>query len=131
VKAEPVVGGSTDPREVVEAYLDALAAHDYEGARGCLSDGEFAYQSPISSFDSADELMLHTALSAGILQRIERVKVFTDGADVCHFLDMVVQISERQSVRVAHWARVCGGRIVRIEAVFDASIYRTLFEPPS
>jgi len=118
-----------DPLEVVDAYLDAIAAHDDEGARACLSDGDFAFQSPIASFASADELMLHTALSAGILQRIERVKVFVDGVDVCHFLDMVVQISEKQSVRVAHWARVRDGRIVRIEAVFDASLYRTLFEP--
>lgn len=118
-----------DPLQVVEAYLDALAAHDYEGARACLSDGVFAYQSPISSFASADELMLHTSLSAGILQRIERLKVFVDGADVCHFLEMIVQISEKRSVRVAHWARVRDGRIERIEVVFDASIYRELFDP--
>lgn len=122
--------GSTDPLEVVEGYLDAVAAHDFERARGYLSDDEFFYQSPIARFRSADELIFHTALSAGILQRIERAKAFTDGADVCHILDLVVQISEKQSVRVAHWARVREGRIVLIEAVFDASIYRDLFDSP-
>lgn len=121
--------GSADPLEVVEGYLDAIGAHDFERARGYLSDVELSYQSPIVQFRSADELILHTALSAGILQRVERIKAFTDGADVCHILDLVVQISEKQSVRVAHWAQVRGGRIVRIEAIFDASIYRDLFDP--
>lgn len=120
----------TDPRALVEAYLDALAAHDYERARGCLSDGAFRYQSPISVFTSADDFMLHWSLSAGILQRIDRVKAFADGEDVCHFLDLAIQLSDKQTVRAAQWCRVADGRIVRIELLFDAHQYRMLFQPP-
>lgn len=120
----------SEPRAVVEAYLDALAAHDYERARAYLSDGEFCYRSPISVFNSADDFTVHLSLSAGILQRVDRIKVFADGEDVCHFLDMVIQISDKETVRAAQWCRVSDGRIVRIELLFDAHQYRMMFQPP-
>jgi hypothetical protein len=114
----------------VEAYLDALAVHDYERARACLSDVEFRYESPVSVFTNADDFMLHLSLSAGILQRVDRIKVFADGEDVCHFLDMVIQLSDKETVRAAQWCRVSNGRIVRIEFLFDAHQYRMMFQPP-
>lgn len=119
-----------EPVAVVDAYLDALAAHDYERARACLSDADFRYLSPVSSFSCADDFMLHMSLSGGILQKVERLKVFSDGPDVCHFMEMTIQLSDKESMRVAQWSRVASGRIVRIEVLFDAHRYRMMFEPP-
>ena len=118
------------PKDVVDAYLDAINAHDYEAARRYLADTGFVYQSPIARFDSADACMEHFAMAMGILQRIERVKTFVDGPDVCSILIVHIQLSSKEQIRFVNWARVVNGRIQSIEAVFDARIYQTLFLPP-
>jgi hypothetical protein len=118
---------AADPLSVVEGFLAARDAFDYEQARTFLADTGFSFQSPIARFDSADALIQYSALASGIVQSVERRRVFVDGPDVCHFLTYRIQISEKQSVEVAQWARVKDGRIVRIEAIFDATAYRVLF----
>jgi hypothetical protein len=117
-----------DPLSVVDAYLDALSVHDYDRARGYLADEGFVYESPISVFSSADDLIQHLSLAGGIMQRLERRKVFTDGADVCHLLRFTIQISQKETVKAAQWTRVAEGRIQSIDILFDASPYRSLFE---
>ncbi len=118
---------TVDPLRLVECYLAARDAHDYERARAFLADLGFSFRSPIAHFGSADAFIQYSALTGSIVQSVERRKVFVDGADVCHFLTYRIQISEKQSVEVAQWARVEGGRIVDIEAIFDATAYRMLF----
>jgi hypothetical protein len=118
---------AADPLSVVEDFLAAGDAFDYERARTFLADSGFSFQSPIARFDSADDFIQYSALAGGIVQSIERRRAFADGPDVCHFLTYRIQISEKQSVEVAQWAQVSGGRIVRIEAIFDATAYRMLF----
>jgi hypothetical protein len=116
-----------DALALVEAYLAARDAHDYRRARTFLADRGFVYESPISRFDSADAFLDYIALTSGIILAVETRKVFVDGSDVCHLLNYRVQISEKFAATVVHWATVQGGRIVRIETVFDASEYRKLF----
>ena len=128
--SEPAHSGTpleSDPLSVVVAYFAARDTFDYERARTFLADEGFAFESPIMRFNSADDFIQHLSLASGIVQSVENRKVFVDGADVCHFQTYRVQISEKFSIAVAHWARVRDGRIVRIEAVFDASAYRELF----
>lgn len=115
-------------RQCVDEYLDAIVSHDYERARSFLADEGFRYESPISSFSFADDFMQHLSLLGGVLQGMERTKVFVDGQDVCHFLIYVMQLSDKESVKVAHWARVVDGRIQRIEILFDTHWYRQMFE---
>jgi hypothetical protein len=115
------------PKEIVDAYLDAIASHDYEGARRYLADAGFTYESPIARFDSADAFMEYSALNMGILQGVERVKTFVDGPDVCNFLVMRIQISDKQRVKLVNWSHVEQGRIRRMEVLFDARIYQVLF----
>jgi len=118
---------SVQPREIVDAYLEAMARHDYEGARGYLADAGFTYESPIARFESADAFMEYSAMSMGILQRVERVKTFVDGPDVCSFLIMHIQISDKDRVKAVNWSRVEQGRIRRMEVLFDTRIYQALF----
>lgn len=115
------------PRELVERYLDAVARFDYATARACLADEDFSYSGPISTFSSADALMKYLELATPIIQRVEIRKAFEDGDDVAHFLVVGTQLSEKLAVHVAHWAHVRDGRIDRIEIVFDAHWYRSLF----
>ena len=112
----------------VEEFLDAIEVHDYERARGLLADEGFQYESPISSFSSADDYIQHLSLMGGIVHEVRRLKAFVDGQDVCHILVFVTQISDKESMKVAHWTRVCAGRIQRIETLFDSHWYRRMLE---
>jgi hypothetical protein len=56
-------------------------------------------------------------------------RVFVDGGDVCHILTYHYQLSEKDSVDLAHWAQVRDGHIQRIEVFFDSFRYRALFDP--
>jgi len=116
-----------DPLSVTTDYLAALHAFDYERARSFLADEGFEFTSPINYFDSADDFVHHLSLMGGIIQSAMIRKVFVDGAELCHILTYRIQISEKQDVTMALWTRVRNGRIARIEAIFDASVYRDLF----
>lgn len=116
-----------DPLSVVTDYLTAMRSFDYERARACLADQGFEFTSPILRFSSADAFIRHVTLAGGIIQSTEVRKVFADGPEFCHILTYRIQISEKQDVAAALWTRVHAGRIVRIEAIFDASVYRELF----
>lgn len=116
-----------DPLSVVTDYLNAARTFDYERARACLADQGFEFTSPILQFHSADDFIRHSALTGAIIQSAEVRKVFVDGPELCHILTYRIQISEKQDLAAALWTRVQAGRIVRIEAIFDASVYRGLF----
>jgi hypothetical protein len=116
-----------EPLSIVDAYLDAQLARDFDAMRSLLADQGFCYRSPIAAFDRADEFIEYAAVSSGIMIDREIRKVFVDGEDICHFLTYRIQISEKLSVEAAQWSRVHEGRIQRIEAVFDASAYHELF----
>lgn len=122
---------SDSPADVVERYLDAIVRHDDETLRSCLADSGFRYRSPIGTFDDPDAFAQFVSMTGGILQRIERRRRFVDGADVCHWLVFVTQLSERVSTPAVQWARVQDGRIVSIELLFDAYGYRQLFAETS
>lgn len=118
---------TADPLSVVDAYFAAQLARDFAAMRALLADQGFSYASPIAVFDQADDFVRYSAFSSGIVIDSQVRKVFVDGGDICHFLTYRVQISEKVAIAVAHWARVREGRIVRIEVLFDASLYRDLF----
>jgi hypothetical protein len=119
---------SADAAALVDAYLDALAAHDYEGIRAMLCGERFHYESPIACCDGADDYLNYLMMTAGILRRIERLIVFASGGDVCHWLQVETQLSDRVSTRIAQWTKVAGGQITRVEMLFDPYRYRLLFD---
>ncbi len=120
----------TDPQAVVECYLQALEERDYEVARACLADQGFSYTSPIAAYTRAEDLLDHAMIGGSIVQQRQVVKCFVDGPDVCHILRYCIQLSDKQQIDLAHWARVEQARIVSILAIFDAHAYWTLFEEP-
>lgn len=119
---------TTAAQRLVDAYLDAIAAHDTDAARGLLADQGFRYESPIARFDDADAFVHFMAMSTGILQRIDRRHCFVDGDDICHWLVLVTQLSERIATPAVQWAQVRDGRIASIELMFDPYRYRLLFD---
>jgi hypothetical protein len=122
----------TDPQAplaIVERYLDALAAHDHDALADLIAGGGFRYESPIATITDRDAFLEYIMMTGGILRGIERRRVFVDGADVCHWLVLDTQLSERVSTRAVQWATVADGAITRIELWFDPYRWRLLFEP--
>jgi hypothetical protein len=118
----------TAPKEIVDAYLEAIAARDFALARAWLSDESFSTRSPLSAFESADAYIADVTRVGPILEGIERRKTFVDGNDVCVILDYITRMDQRQVSSVVHWMRVDDGKISYIETLFDARQYAAMFD---
>ena len=117
------------PEEVVNALFDAFEARDFERARGFLSDETFSYLSPIESFTDADAFIAGISRVGPILERIERCKVFVNGNDVCSVLKIHTTMDTANAATVMQVTTVHDGRIVAMEAIFDATEYNRMIVP--
>jgi hypothetical protein len=116
----------TEPNQIIERYIEAIARRDFETARSYLADRGFEYVSPIARFDDADSFASSMHAVGAILQRMETRLRFTAGSDICHVLDVTVAMASYKTQRVVHLAHVDQGRISRIEVIFDASDYHRM-----
>jgi ketosteroid isomerase-like protein len=114
--------------KIVTAYLDALEDRDFVRLRTLLSDAGFSYRSPISMADNADDYILVISRVGPILEKIERVRTFVDGDDVCSILKFRTTMENLEEVPVVQLATVANGKIVAMEVFFDASEYNKMFE---
>ncbi len=115
------------PESIVTAFIDAIEARDFERARGYLSDTQFTYRSPISRVDDADTFITVISRIGPILERIDRRRTFIDGNDVCTILNFRTTMEAIKEVPVVQLATVVAGKIVSLEAFFDASEYNKMF----
>ena len=114
------------PESIVTAFIDAIEARDFECARGYLSGAQFAYRSPVSKVDNADDFISIISRIGPILVKIERRKTFVDGGDVCSILNYRTTMEALKEVPVVQLATVVAGKIISLEAFFDASEYNKM-----
>lgn len=117
------------PEKVFSDYLDAFEVRDFEQLRGYLSETQFSYRSPVSSYTSADTFVANIARVGPILERIERRMTFVEGNTVCGILNLRTTMEELRLVPVVQLATVVDGKIIALEAIFDATAYNKMFEP--
>lgn len=115
------------PVAVFNAYLDAFAARDFDRVRATLSDDTFYYRGPVSTHTDADVFVLDISRIGQILDGIDVRRVFADGNEVCAILDFRIRINIVDITRVVLWAVVEHGKIVSLEAFFDATEYSQMF----
>ena len=108
--------------KIVGAYLDALEGRDFERLRTFLSDTGFSYRSPVSNY------IVVISRVGPILEKIDRVRTFVDGDDVCSILRFRTTMETLKEVPVVQLTAVANGKIVAIEVFFDASEYNKMFE---
>lgn len=117
------------PEEIVNALFDAFEARDFECARTFLSDDTFSYQSPIETFTSADAFISNISRVGPILERIERRKTFVNGNDVCSVLKIRTTMDTLDATPVVQLTTVVAGKIIAVEAFFDATEYNRMIVP--
>jgi len=115
--------------QVVDGYLKAIAARDFEGARGYLADEGFVYRSPLGALEDPDRFIADISRVGPIMKGMERHRTFVDADEVCLILSVSTTIQELAHTRLAQWVKVEGGRIKSIEVFFDARAYARMFEP--
>ena len=118
---------ATESLQLVERYLEALAARDFATARSLLADSGFDYLSPIARFDDDDQFADSREGVGAILHDIRIAHRFVDGNVVCHVLDVTVSITDYRTRRVVQIARVKEAKIAGLEVIFDASEFRRMF----
>ena len=119
-----------DPDEVVNAFLDAFEARDFERVRSFLSDDNFSYQSPIESFNTADDYIVTISRVGPILERIERCMTFVNCNDVCCILKIHTTMDTLDSTPVVELITVVDSKITSMEAIFDATEYNKMIVSP-
>ena len=115
------------PESIVSAFIDAIEARDFEYARRYLSDTQFSYRSPVSRTDDADNFIIIISRVGPILEGIKRRRTFVDGNNVCSILNYRTSMEAMREVPVVQLATVADGKIVTLEALFDASAYNKMF----
>lgn len=112
---------------VFSAFLDAFAARDFDGVRATLSDAEFYYRGPVAEHASPDVFVADISRIGQILDGIDRRRVFVDGNEACGIVDFRIRINIVDITRIVLWAKVEQGKIVFLEAFFDATEYSEMF----
>jgi len=120
----PMIAAS--PEEVVNDLFDAFEARDFERVRSFLSDDAFSYLSPIESFSNADDYIVNISRVGPILERIERCKTFVNGNDVCSILKVHTTMDTQNAASVVQLTTVVDGKIILMEAIFDATEYNRM-----
>jgi hypothetical protein len=112
------------PAEVVEQYFDAWTSGNFDAARALLRD-DMSFRGPIDTFDNADALLASIKGLAQIVTGSKRRGLIADGGQVAVIYDLHTQ--PVPTSHVAEWYRVEDGKIVSMEAFFDARPFAALF----
>jgi hypothetical protein len=116
------------PADVVDSYLSAIAARDFERARTWLADAGFSSRSPMMACNDADEYIANISRIGPILEAVKRRKTFVDKSEVCVILDYVTRMDTRHVFPFAHLMQIDGAKITHIESIFDTHWYASMFD---
>ena len=107
----------TDAVATAATYFDAWRARDFPRLRSVLAD-DVDFAGPLGRVKGDDDCLRGLRGMAQIMTGLEVRKVFHDGPDVLTWFDLATSVAE--TVPVANWMHVEGGKITRIRVAFDA-----------
>ncbi len=112
---------------LVNSYLGAFAARDFELARTFLADRGFKYISPLANFDDADRFIHYISALGQILERLVVRKCLLSDNEAIAIVDSTITLNGYEDHTAAILFRVENGTIKSMETIFDASEYHRLF----
>ena len=115
-----------DAKTVVEQYLQAFSANDENIAQTLLHPSKFAFRGPIDTFDSAQAYLDSTRQLHHIIERVDILKLVSEGATVFAIYDLVTN-SPAGTSHVAQYFVVEAGRIIEMDTFFDARPFAAMF----
>ena len=116
-----------DPASIVRKFLDALGAKDFEVLRG-LIDEDLSFKGPMDAHEDAASFLRAMRNLGPMIERVNVIKVFVDGGDVCAIFDFVTNQPSIGATPSAEWYRVEEGKIKSMKLFFDARPYEALFK---
>ena len=112
----------TDPRSLVESYLNAFYSGDPR-VRDLLAD-DFHFSGPAAQFHGADAFLKASGHAAASTSSIEIETIFVSGTEVAAFYTL--HLDHRvAAARVAERLRVDGGKIVASTLIMDTAPFLT------
>jgi len=116
------MGATNEPKDVVMSYIEALDGLNYDGALRFLSD-DVRIRGPAGETFGVPKGFI--AMLRKYRGRYEVKRVFADGDDVSLWYDLK---TGGQTVFMASWYHVRGGKITSIQTIFDPGAFDT---PPA
>lgn len=114
----------SDTVTLVERFLSAYYKGERDAARLCLTD-DFTFSGPSATYDGADAFLRSVNHVAPAVVRLEREKIFEDGADVGLFY--ILHLNQRPGVLpVAQWFRARDGKLSSSRIIFDTGAFISL-----
>ena len=110
-----------DPKLVASRCLEAWSKGDFDAARALL-DEHVQFTGPLGHTEGVDDYIEGVRGLAKAVKGVEQRRVFGEGDDVCIVYDLVTK-TRAGAVPTSAWYRVRHGRIVSINAFFDARAF--------
>jgi len=115
----------SNPLNVIPQFQQAIGKGDFTVARQLLEDN-LSFRGPIDTFHKPEPYLEALKKLQPIIQRIDVLKMFADGNDVCVLCDMVTN-SPIGTAFVCEWYQVKGEKISAVRVVFDARPFAAMF----
>jgi len=115
----------TNPLDVIQQFQQALGKGDFTAARQLLHDN-LSFRGPLDTFQKPEPYLEAFKKLHPIIQRIDMLKMFADGNDVCVLYDMVTN-TPIGTTFVCEWYQIKGKKIADIRIVFDARPFAAMF----
>ena len=110
---------------VVQQFQQALGKGDFTAARQLLQDN-LSFRGPIDTFHKPEPYLEALKKLQPIIQRIDLLKMFADGNDVCVLYDLVTN-TPIGTAFICEWYQVKGDKISSVRTVFDARPFAEMF----
>jgi limonene-1,2-epoxide hydrolase len=122
INAEVVM---TTALHVIQQFQQALGKGDFTAARHLLHHN-LSFRGPLDTFHKPEPYLEALKKLHPIIQRIDSLKMFADGNDVCVLYDMVTN-TPIGTAFVCEWYQVKGDKISSVRIVFDARPFAAMF----
>jgi limonene-1,2-epoxide hydrolase len=114
-----------NPLNVIQQFQQAIGKGDFAAARRLLQDN-LSFRGPIDTFQKPEPYLEALKRLHPIIQRIDILKMFADGNDVCVLCDLVTN-TPIGTAFVCEWYQVKGEKISSVRVVFDARPFAAMF----